>query len=685
MKPSAPAPSLPHRQHGAASVAIAALLMFILAAAVLGVMNMSGSSAIDAAKNEEQISTLFLAESGLERGEGILTSASDPTVGSVCTGISGSNFSLGRGKFNLSATPLGCVGGLNCTSCKITSTGIVGSSSRTVVRVMSLSSPSGGAFGCGGGGALSPCPVTGTPAGDFYPDILQNIDVTTPPAILLSNMAYSRHPGGANNINATGCVALNLTGGGSTTCITQWNDESNHSNGSSVVGSRGASAYISAAGSYQMKQNLDAASLFAAVGVRVSGNSPSIVGSYWDDNSGNGQATAAGNATASGQTNNGAACNPSPGPCVAATPPPAVIPNPPSSGSLQTSNSWCYDADTLVFGFSGNSNNSLNGALTSFVFGTAPESTPVPYGTAGYPKIGTEIYSSLRYISNPSYMSATDAVSGAVVTGYVGTSFTAALTKNQQYLQATGVTGAALTNSSVLTATDLPLGTTIITCVGINPGTGTACGTGFDGAYNLSQQASKTKSEPVVVNSSILTVTAATKPYLAVGDTIYGASVTANTTITSLGTGTGGTGTYNLSAPQTVASTTITSNGTTVSTPSSWIAPTVGTYIAASWTGSLKGVLAPGTTVASVVDATKFTLSARPTTPLSGDKICGGICAFFNHSSAAAKTNFTIAITNTSQWAAGMTCLKGIDTSTMTGLIGTGKKTQPANWYEPVQ
>jgi hypothetical protein len=60
------------------------------------------------------------------------------------------------------------------------------------------------------------------------------------------------------------------------------------------------------------------------------------------------------------------------------------------------------------------------------------------------------------------------------------------------------------------------------------------------------------------ISGTTLTVTAVTSGTLLVGHTITGTGVTAATTITALGTGTGGTGTYTVSASQTVASTTIT-------------------------------------------------------------------------------------------------------------------------------
>jgi hypothetical protein len=60
------------------------------------------------------------------------------------------------------------------------------------------------------------------------------------------------------------------------------------------------------------------------------------------------------------------------------------------------------------------------------------------------------------------------------------------------------------------------------------------------------------------ISGTTLTVTAVTAGGLFVGQSITGSGVTAGTTITGLGTGTGGIGTYTVSASQTVSSTTIT-------------------------------------------------------------------------------------------------------------------------------
>jgi hypothetical protein len=70
-----------------------------------------------------------------------------------------------------------------------------------------------------------------------------------------------------------------------------------------------------------------------------------------------------------------------------------------------------------------------------------------------------------------------------------------------------------------------------------------------------------TGSPAAVVTASIttttMTVTAVTSGTLAVGQVLLGSGIQAGTIITALGTGTGGTGTYTINQPQTVASETI--------------------------------------------------------------------------------------------------------------------------------
>lgn len=67
------------------------------------------------------------------------------------------------------------------------------------------------------------------------------------------------------------------------------------------------------------------------------------------------------------------------------------------------------------------------------------------------------------------------------------------------------------------------------------------------------------------ISGTTLTVSAVTVGSVQVGEIISGTGVTAGTTVTQFGSGTGGVGTYNVSASQTVSSTTITQPGRVLS------------------------------------------------------------------------------------------------------------------------
>ncbi len=69
------------------------------------------------------------------------------------------------------------------------------------------------------------------------------------------------------------------------------------------------------------------------------------------------------------------------------------------------------------------------------------------------------------------------------------------------------------------------------------------------------------------ISGTVLTVSAVTSGTLAVGQTLFGTGISANTVITALGTGTGGVGTYDINNSQTVASTSISSIGVYRDTP----------------------------------------------------------------------------------------------------------------------
>lgn len=141
-------------QMGAASVAIAMLVMFMLVAAVLAIQNMSGSSVFDSEKSEEQVAALFLAESGVELVQATMKAAalSGTYDDAACKSLNGVSTPLPRGNvtYAATATPDPC-GGSNpgCTSCTVDVTGaITASSTRRTVRTVITSTLKDGASGC---------------------------------------------------------------------------------------------------------------------------------------------------------------------------------------------------------------------------------------------------------------------------------------------------------------------------------------------------------------------------------------------------------------------------------------------------------------------------------------------------------------------------------------------------------
>lgn len=124
-----------------------------------------------------------------------------------------------------------------------------------------------------------------------------------------------------------------------------------------------------------------------------------------------------------------------------------------------------------------------------------------------------------------------------------------------------------------------------------------------------------------------------------------------------------------------------TSSGTTI-TVASTTGLVVGARVAVmKTTPAGNGVFAPGTTVTSITSETQFVVSTAPTTSLTGirNKVCGGTCAFFDHTTNG-NTSFNIVKSaGTTQWAAGFMCLKGVgDVAPI--FQGSAK---PVVWYEP--
>jgi hypothetical protein len=143
------------------------------------------------------------------------------------------------------------------------------------------------------------------------------------------------------------------------------------------------------------------------------------------------------------------------------------------------------------------------------------------------------------YISNPSSATFTGSISGTTLT------VTSVLSGTIAVGQA--IFGQGMAQNTVITA----LGT----------------GSGGVGTYTVSDSQTVASTSinataaPAIVTASItgttMTVTSVTSGSLELGQTIEGSGVTDGTIITAFGTGTGGAGTYTVSASQTVGSTTI--------------------------------------------------------------------------------------------------------------------------------
>jgi hypothetical protein len=143
---------------------------------------------------------------------------------------------------------------------------------------------------------------------------------------------------------------------------------------------------------------------------------------------------------------------------------------------------------------------------------------------------------------------------GAVVTGVLGSTNTASIgfvctaSISTTTLDVTAVANGVLSVGDIISGTGVTAGTTI-----------TALGTGTGGTGTYTVSASQTVGSTTITgNSNQLNVTAVASGALYVGDSVLGTGVFAGTTITALGTGTGGTGKYTLNFYQQINSSTLT-------------------------------------------------------------------------------------------------------------------------------
>lgn len=163
---------------------------------------------------------------------------------------------------------------------------------------------------------------------------------------------------------------------------------------------------------------------------------------------------------------------------------------------------------------------------------------------------------------------ATFALTGNATAGGSGTAssiaatatntFTGSITDNVMTVAASGLTGTVVVGAT-------------ITGTGVAPNTkvtGQLTGTaGSSGTYTVTPRDQTVASTSLTGASGTLTVGGTVTGTFAVGQTLTGSGVTAGSYITALGTGTGGAGTYIVSASQSLSSQTI---GTATNTETTW-------------------------------------------------------------------------------------------------------------------
>jgi hypothetical protein len=140
-------------------------------------------------------------------------------------------------------------------------------------------------------------------------------------------------------------------------------------------------------------------------------------------------------------------------------------------------------------------------------------------------------------------------------------------------------------------------------------------GNGTNGAQNNLFLDSGTAGDAVFtasISGTTMTVSAVTSGTIYVGCLITGTGVTANTTITAFGTGSGGVGTYTVSQSQTVVSTTITSDGFPITRNGNTTQGTFSPFSQTGWGNYLSG----SSQYLTVADSTDFDLTSDYTIEL---------------------------------------------------------------------
>lgn len=724
-------------QRGAASIGIAILLLLILLAAVVAVNDINGSATLDAARNEEQVAALFLAESAVERALGTISHASQggSYTDATCTNLANlPAISYGRGHFRYLAavsTPAIC-GGVNvvCAGCLLTVQGAVGNTLR-IVRTNLATTLSQGVEGKGSSFTL-------------------NLDSTVNGAGAFTNLAFrAKTAAGGSNAKVGSCA--NTGGACSLAPIQGWNLQLT---GNTNVSGMSVYASVPVAGAYTITDTLiDNSGILTprnyvqtgALFYPKAGKAVQFVGSYGMDTGGY---KTVGKSSTTGTVPPGWNCG--------------APTNEKGDNGSTTLQAGAATADTLVYGFS--SWPQMTGAqLNSVTLGIQPlRQILTMTGTQG-----DNLYSQIWYAYNPAYYStgATAVINGADFNGGVGGAV-------HGYISGTTLTVTSVTSGAIRIGDTIAGGSGGNAIVAGTAITGFATGAaGGVGAYTVNNSQTRGSSaNPIAITaaSHVLRVASVTAFGPTSNGRIYDQETVATmgnrilsftTSATTGGTaGSGWAGDYLLSgAQQTIGGganqTSQTTSGMHIAASgASGAPPAVGTAIAVASgagvfgadqvTGSISdgAGTASGTTllanscslhsgdalfgrnvkpnthitaingcntgvgvytvtpaqlaangdivaraaVTGSPTASAYTVSRPPVTALSGNaQVCGGVCAFL-FGNTGMNTTFTLAgFTGGDDWASGFACLKGVDPDQVY-ILGIIVAKRDA-WNEPIQ
>lgn len=685
-------------QQGFASIVAAMLLIAGVIFILMQSMGVMQTRSVDTARADDSAAAFMLAESGLENATATVGNAasSGSVSDSTCTNLS-ATFTLGRGTFkhlNAQSMPSPCTTN-GCTTCQVTSRGVVG----TAERDLKLNIEYGTTYG-----------VTGR--GTTVTMVLKNI--YNQDAIALFDLSWRRQGSGGN-------ASSTLTTNCSATCTLMWN--LNSSSGMHSAGGMGTAVLIPAlTPSKVVTQTLDHSRDYTEVGGLFPGlgTAPSKISAYWSDGSPGAGSTStyANNGTTTGSVQAGVASSDTSS-CV--TPSSANGMNPPGNNNdfqAAACTSWCYGGDTLIMGLS---------ARSTSVADQNPQSNPPEFDTAGndvtlkylvhFPNTdgttanatGSE-YSEIWYKYNPQYNSTSDPAntkfSGAGATSYsaaivgsAGATLNFQTSGNPRFSNGkntgitTSVTGTKACVGDAMSASGFPAGTTIFSIDG-STSASTCVSAGSSGNTIVSSQNATGNVSTAAVSSSTFIASGVT------GTLTTGAATVLSTITAITVTQVVSTSTYKISPASSISNGYIVqgSNSNVITVASASDLPANATWTDSSGNSNNTlvriysnksggaGVLPANTTITAINSASKtFTISALPTTGLVGTTLCAGTCALFNTpNSTSTTTGFRIHPTaGTSQWSIGFLCLKNVNPQLIQAVTSTAIKSR--TWSEAVQ